>query len=566
VSPPEVPAPPPDQILRDAIQFHRQVLQNVREGIVVFDRSQRYVVFNAYMEELTGLSATQVVGAHPAELFPTFAGGTAEAALHRALAGERVQRADVEQVNARGAVRWISDEWAPIRAVDGAVAGVVVAVRDITQRKQQEADVQQAHDRTSKALTLMGIAMWEMDLITGTTLWSENLGSLLDRHTATTGDLADSAGWLPLIHKDDRPRVDAAVTGAIKARTAFDVEFRVVLPGNKVRWLRSVTRISPSPDGQPTRLLGVTSDITEQRGLEARLRQSQKMEAIGQLAGGVAHDFNNLLTAISGYARFLEETVTQPNQQFEVSEIIKAADRAAALTRQLLAFSRQQVLERGVINPNELVANLTQMLERIIGEEVQLLTSLADDAGQVRADRSQIEQVVMNLVVNARDAMPSGGRIRIETSRVQVPKGDHQVGAGEPVPPGDWLLLTVSDTGIGMSEEIKARMFEPFFTTKESGRGTGLGLATAYGIVAQSGGQIRVYSEPGEGTTFRVYLPRLTDHAGAAPAPPAPRSSSQGGTETVLLVEDEVGVRFLASRILARAGYQVLEASGPDEA
>ncbi|HEX9582172.1 MAG TPA: response regulator [Gemmatimonadales bacterium] len=300
----------------------------------------------------------------------------------------------------------------------------------------------------------------------------------------------------------------------------------------------------------------------ERRRLEDQLRQAQKMEAVGQLAGGVAHDFNNILTAIIGYSELLlQELSDDAAPRADVAEIRKAADRAAALTRQLLAFGRKQILAPRVLDLNALIAGLDGMMRRTLGENIDIVSNLAPTLGATRADPGQMEQVIVNLAVNARDAMPDGGKLTIETSNVDL---DESYAQGHlPVQPGRFVLLAVSDTGTGMSQETMAHIFEPFYTTKEKGHGTGLGLATVYGIVKQSGGFIWVYSEPNEGSTFKIYLPLVTDLVDsdeivAAPAP-------QRGSETILLVEDEAGVRALARRVLEGLGYDVLEAgdSGP---
>ncbi len=313
--------------------------------------------------------------------------------------------------------------------------------------------------------------------------------------------------------------------------------------------------------GRRARLV-LARDVTAQRHLEDQLRQSQKMEAVGQLAGGIAHDFNNLLTAILGSTQLLLQ-VTPPGdvRREDVDEIRNAGLRAAELTRQLLAFSRRQVLAPKVLELNGVVANMDKMLRRLIGEDVELATTLHAEAGAVNADPGQLEQVLLNLVVNARDAMPGGGRVLIETTRALL--RDELVERRHRLPPGDYACLAVTDSGAGMDESTQAHLFEPFFTTKEVGKGTGLGLATVYGIVKQSGGYIWVYSEPGRGTTVRVYLPRVP---GAAEPPlPAPELPAlRGGHETVLLVEDAAPVRTLARRSLEACGYTVLDAAdGP---
>src|SRR5438552_995962 len=300
--------------------------------------------------------------------------------------------------------------------------------------------------------------------------------------------------------------------------------------------------------GRVTGILSIAADVTEMRQLEAQYRQAQKMEAVGRLAGGIAHDFNNLLTAIIGTtALVLEDLGLESRARLDVQEIEKAAKRAAGLTRQLLIFSRQQVLEPRVLDLNALVGNLERMLHRLIGEDIELRTKPAALRGAVRADPGQPEQAIVNLVVNARDAMPKGGRLTIETADVELDRS--YVAAHVPTQPGPYVLLAISDTGVGMDVATKARLFEPFFTTKEPGRGTGLGLATVYGIVKQSGGYIWAYSELGHGTTFKIYLPRVAETAEAPESTPS-APTPEGGSETVLVVEDQEDVRKLTKRVL----------------
>jgi PAS domain S-box-containing protein len=316
-------------------------------------------------------------------------------------------------------------------------------------------------------------------------------------------------------------------------------------------------------NGQKLGVLAVIADLTDQKRLHDRLRQSQKMEAVGKLAGGIAHDFNNLLTAITGYTDLLYLRLPGDIGKRELSEIRKASDRAASLTRQLLAFSRQQVLQPKIINVNEVVGNLSAMLSRLIGEDVELIASLGERIGPVRADPFQLEQVLMNLTVNARDAMPRGGKLTIETANVVL---DPLYTQGHPdVKPGAYVMIAVSDTGTGMDSETRARIFEPFFTTKEMGKGTGLGLSTVYGIVKQSQGHMWVYSEPGQGATFKVYLPHHLDPEEVQPPAPAPRVVPRGW-ETILAVEDELSLLNLVAEILRDAGYSVIAAQGPKEA
>jgi len=326
----------------------------------------------------------------------------------------------------------------------------------------------------------------------------------------------------------------------------------------QTRWFQTIKVPLRLPEEESSTLLGVATEITERKRLEEQLLQSQKMEAVGQLAGGVAHDFNNILTAIVGYTDLLAADFSPNSRELEdLEEIRKAARRAAALTRQLLSFSRKQVLEPRIIDLNGVVTNLEKMLRSLISENIELKTALATGLGAARADPNQIEQVIMNLAINARDAMPDGGTLTIETGNARL--DENYAARHVSVVPGAYVMLAVTDTGCGMNEETKARMFEPFFTTKPPGRGTGLGLSTVYGIVKQSGGNIWLYSEPGRGTTFKIYLPTveaLPEDIGKV----VPAEAAHHGGGTVLVVEDDDQLRRLTHRALAARGYTVLEA------
>ncbi|TAJ08793.1 MAG: PAS domain S-box protein [Nitrospirae bacterium] len=330
-----------------------------------------------------------------------------------------------------------------------------------------------------------------------------------------------------------------------------------------LRYLRTLKVPILDQEGRPRYLLGLSEDITDRKHLEEQLRQSQKMEAVGQLAGGVAHDFNNLLTGILGYCDLaLERIGEQDPLRSDMGEIKKAGDRAAALTRQLLAFGRRQVLQPKVLDLNLVVADLERLLRRLIGEHIELGTRLAPALGQVKADPGQVQQVLMNVVLNARDAMPQGGRLTIETANVQAGRiGPNRHGS---VQPGPYVMVEVADTGCGMDAGTLERIFEPFFTTKETGKGTGLGLSTVYGIVIQSGGCLEVQSEPRRGTKFTIYLPFVEEAAGDVQGIQAPEVTA--GTGTVLLVEDEDIVRNMVRSVLDQNGYRVLEARGGNEA
>ncbi len=368
--------------------------------------------------------------------------------------------------------------------------------------------------------------------------------------------------WASRLHPDDRDRTLREFEAAAAAGSAR-LEYRWQRADGSYRWFLSCATVQRDAQGRPEKLVGLMMDVSEHKRLEEQYLQAQKMEAVGRLAGGVAHDFNNLLTIIAGYSQILLGLIPSGDPMHGYAEEIRSAgQRAAELTRQLLSFSRRQVLQPRVIDLNGVIAGMEKMLRRIIGEDVRLVAAPAKDLGRVRADPGQIEQILLNLAVNARDAMPKGGKITIETANVAWKESC--TAAGEAGHRGPCVMLAVSDTGYGMPPEVKARLFEPFFTTKEIGKGTGLGLATVYGIVQQSGGHVSVYSEVGKGTTFKIYLPRVDEAAEALPK--AAETAVPRGTETVLLAEDEDRVRVLLREFLRTADFTILEAADGEKA
>jgi PAS domain S-box-containing protein len=420
--------------------------------------------------------------------------------------------------------------------------------------------LREAEERTDFALISAQIGVWELDLETLRMRSTQAMAAVCRR----TAEELERSDFIEFLHADDRTAVVELRDHAIRERRPFECECRLLWPDGTMRSMHLTAFIAPAAEGRRARLVGVMEDITDRRSLEAQLQQAQKMEAVGQLAGGIAHDFNNLLTAILGYTRMLQEDLADSEQLRDLEQIEKAAERAAGLTRQLLAFSRRQIVEPHNLDLDAIVRDIVPMLRRLVGEQIELTMGLALAGARIYADRGQIEQVIMNLVVNARDAMPGGGRIRIETAILQF-AADSDL-RGKPLRPGRYALLAISDSGHGMTEDVQQHLFEPFFTTKEAGKGTGLGLATVYGIVQQSRGHITVYSEVNHGSTFKVYFPvsqpAVTGDASRSAI--ASRRSSRG--EVVLVVEDEDAVRRLTAVILERAGYQVFQASGPKEA
>jgi PAS domain S-box-containing protein len=458
---------------------------------------------------------------------------------------------------------WFSDSARLVRGDGGSEPAVQGFLLDITERKRAEEALQReraflrqvidtsphfifAKDRQGR-FTLVNRAVAEA--------YGTTVEGLLGK---TDADFNPDLEEVEAFRRDDLEVMDSGREKLVPEEVVTDAT-------GKRRWLYTVKRPLLGPDGAAQQILGVSTDITDRKQAEDQLRQSQKIEAIGQLAGGVAHDFNNLVGVIIGYGDLLAKDLgPQHAGMRRVEQIRKAADRAAALTRQLLAFSRKQVLQPKVLDLNAVVTDFETMLRRLIPEHIQLVTALQQGLGRVKADPSQIEQVIVNLAVNARDAMPQGGRLILETTNVDF--DDSYLRTHPGARPGPQVMLAVSDTGHGMDRQTQARIFEPFFTTKEPGKGTGLGLSTVYGIVKQSGGYIMVYSEPGRGSAFKVYLPRVEEDVEApgrevAAAPPRPAAS-----ETVLLAEDEGALRAIIREILEDGGYTVLEGPTPDEA
>ena len=422
-------------------------------------------------------------------------------------------------------------------------------------RKQDLESLRASEARLAHAQRLAHLGNWEVDLATGEGIWSEEVYRIFGQSPESFNPTA--ANFYECVHPDDREAVRLEAERRAASAKPGESAYRIVRPDGSERFVEERFDYVHDAEGKPVRAMGTVRDLTDYKRLEEQLRHSQKMEAIGRLAGGVAHDFNNLLTIINGYSQFALERLEDGHPvRRDVIEIHEAGERAAALTRQLLAFSRRQLLQPQVLDLNTIVNRLEKMLRRLIGEDVELTTDLDRNLRRVKVDAGQIEQVIMNLAVNARDAMPEGGRLAIETANVWLDRLAD-------LPPGFCVRLSISDTGAGISAETQAHIFEPFFTTKPKGKGTGLGLSTVYGIVKQSGGEIQVRSEPGRGAAFDIFLPAV-DSAVVQESQAAPASA--GGSETVLVVEDEDGVRSLTSKILQNAGYTVLEAANAEEA
>ena len=476
--------------------------------------------------------------------------------VRRALAGEAFSSLD----ELTGLGLCFEIHWAPIRAENGIPAGTIAVAVDVSERTRDERAREEAETLYRSLVEQLHAVTYIAELgVEGEWLFvSPQIESLLGYSAREWR--ANAANWIENVHPEDRHIVLAAEAVA-EGGNPFRAEYRMFRRDGQLIWINDSGSLVPGPDGRSL-LHGVLLDVTEQKQLQAHLSHSQRMEAVGQLASGVAHDFNNLLTIIKGYSSLLMDRNLADDDAHAAREIQQAAERAAALTHQLLAFSRKQTLQPRVLDLNRIVHGLEMMLRRVLTENVELCIQTAPDLGAVKADPVQVEQVLINLVVNARDAMPKGGKLTIATAPREV-LSDR--GEGESLMrAGTYATLSVSDTGVGMDSETRARIFEPFFTTKDVGKGTGLGLATVYGIIKQSNGQIEVESEPGKGASFRVSLPRVEQE------PVAPRKATmterhKHGTGTILLAEDEPLLRELGETILTQAGYKIQTAPNAEE-
>ncbi len=515
------------------------LLESLDDAAVVVDENGRLVLSNQAGEFIARIPEVQL-------------------RVARALRGERVEGEELflrPPETAEGI--WFSVSARPLSDTAGEHRGAILVLRDVTAHKKSVEALQHSEQRFATFMRhLPGVAFIK-DRDRRYIFYNEAVEGIAPEQVHQFLGKTDDDIWPP------------EYAAAFKKND--EEVFRTGAP------LQTVES-APHPDGmhsyeiykfpladetgEVAYVAGVGIDITERRQLEDQLRHSQKLEAVGRLAGGVAHDFNNLLTVISGYGHMLLKGIAESDPLHScVEELLRASNRAAGLTNQLLAFSRRQIIKPQVLDINALVANMDRMLRRVIGEHIHLETSLSADVGTVMADAGQLEQVLMNLTVNARDAMPQGGTLSIRTANVDVSPASHR---RSEVRPGSYVVIEVADTGSGIDAETMLHLFEPFYTSKEVGKGTGLGLSTVYGIIKQSGGDVAVESHPAAGTTFRMYLPRR--HEAAVISRQIPNPTELGGTEVILLVEDEAGVRQLVREMLRTLGYTILEAGSGEEA
>ncbi len=518
--------------------------------------------WNAAAERIFGYTETEMVGQPIYRLIPEEYHDAEGVLLAQIGRGEAVDVSEVERVTKDGRRIHISVSVSPIRDAQGRVIGASSIKRDVTERKQTAETLRQSQERLHLALKAARMGTWLWDVTSNALSWDEGLENLYN--LAPGEKITRHEQFLERVHQDDRAFVESSVERALHAG-GLDYEFRIVLPNGRVRWLADQGRVVRDQAGNLLYMTGVCLDVTDRKHAEERLRQAQRMESVGQLAGGIAHEANNMMSVVLGCADYVlqRSDLSEPVRQ-DVAQIWKAAKRTAGVTQQLLAFSRRQVLQPQVLDLNATVRGLEPILSRTLGESSGLRMHLSATLGRVRADPGQLEQVLINLTLNARDAMQEGGRLTIETMNVVL---DPRYVAAKPVEtlkPGEYAAMIVTDTGHGMDRDTLGRVFEPFFTTKIVGQGTGLGLSTVYGIVKQSGGFIWAYSEPGLGTTFKLYFPLVPTIDEVIDAPEATPLANPD--EVVLISEDEPRVRGSRARTLRDSGYGVLEAADGKEA
>ena len=551
--------------LEETIALLEATLEATHDGILVLDLQHRVIRYNRVFAEMLRLPREAIDSGDADELLR---GIVSE--LEDPVAFERRSRELWREpfVATTDLLRFkdgrVFERFVAPHRIGSTIVGRVVSLRDIGPALRAEQALEQHRSFLEKAQEIAHIGSWVAELD-----GSDRLGWSAESHRIFGVPLGQfegtSAAFFAFVHPDDRAAVRAASEAASAARQPYDIEHRVVRPDGGVRWVHEKASILDDGQGRPLRMVGTVQDITERRVLEEQLRQAQKMEAIGQLAGGIAHDLNNALTAIAGYAELaLNEVAPDHAARPDIEEIRRAAERAGAVTRQLLAFSRKQLLEPRVFDLNETIDSLARMLARLLGAGVEVQARLAGEALPVIADPGQVEQAVINLAVNARDAMPDGGRLILATSRETV--DERFARRNMPMPPGEYVVLRVSDSGHGMPHDTQARIFEPFFTTKDVGKGTGLGLSMVYGTLKQGGGFIFVDSEVDRGTTFRLYFPPAAMPERAAAAEPRAREHERKGKETLLIAEDEPSVRNLVASALRQDGYHLLIAGSAEEA
>lgn len=534
-------------------------------GIMMLDPTGRTASWNQGIERLLGHTKSEFVGKSVSHLFileDQLAGvlekDLADAAEHGRVAHERwLVRKD-------GTRFWASESTISVHDEQGQLVGFVKKLRDLSESKQAEEELRRNQEALELAHEAAGLGTWDYDLVTGEIRWDNRAKQLFGLPADVT---LTYETWVEALHPDDRGPIEELWRRALQEHTPYSAEHRVIWPDGSTHWIAVLGRSTDDPaSGEPLRMRGVMVDITARKRTEERLQEALRLEAVGRLAGGIAHDLNNMLAAILGFSDFLSQSLA-PNDplQADVEQIAHAATRSTSLTRQLLAFARRELIQPRRFNLNSVVQRAAGMLRPGLGENVEFTVRFSPSAGIIFADPGRVEQILMNLVLNARDAMPQGGRVTVETTLTTLESGSAARHPDAEIPPGRYVVLSVTDTGHGMEAATLLRIWEPFFTTKPAGEGTGLGLSVVYGSVKQSGGFVWADSEPNKGTVIQIYWPEV-GIAVEAPSEGAPLTAVAGGSESVLIVEDEPVLRALTKRTLDSRGYQCMDVGSGDEA
>lgn len=551
-----------EDALKTSKSRYRQIVETANEGIWILDEENKTLYANKKMSEMLGVTLEQLKQGSIFQYIDENWQKTFLSEISKLNHGKAGQF-DFRFIRQDGYSLWVIVSCTPIFDDNKQRNGTLLMITDITNRKQAENALLESEERLVKAQRVAHIGYWELDIDSSVVWASDELFNIYG--------MTQISPYVPLnelqncIHREDRKRIEHALLRLTELGDIYDEQFRIVkAKDGKIRKVHSRANIVVDKSNKPVKISGTIQDITDIKDLEERLQQSQKMEAIGRLAGGVAHDFNNLLTGISINVSLAMMEIDSVDPIYEtLEEVHRGVDRAADLTRQLLTFSRKQLIVPKVININNLIDNIHKMLVRVLGEDIELILRLKKRLGRVKTDPGQMEQIIVNLAVNARDAMPDGGKLIIETDDVVIDDSRkyHELGAT----PGKYVKIAVSDTGSGMDKEIQSHIFEPFFTTKSMGRGTGLGLATVYGIINQHGGFISVNSEVGKGTIFEIFFPKVSDKAEDIELAKVEKHLPTG-SETILFVEDDPIVRMIAVKMLKKLNYNVLEAESGEKA
>jgi PAS domain S-box-containing protein len=544
----------------------RALFEEFADGLFLFDPdTDRLVNVNAVAVRLTGFSRTQLLRFPVSYLFRHAASDNRDR-LEKAARKTLVFHSQEGYLlrSAQDGV-WISVNLSVSRLHVHPKTLTLITVRDVRELREAHARLAQKEAELERLMASVSACLWSVEIVGDAHRFrycSPGVEQITGRPAIVFREGLFT--WEQIIHAEDRA-ARRQILSRLAAGDQLQHEYRIVRPDDTICWVRESITVSQQDPGRPLRLDAVLTDVTRVKALEEQFRQAQKMEAVGRLAGGIAHDFNNLLTVIQGYGDLLVMSLPPDGiAHRQAQEMRKAAIRAADLTSQLLAFSRKAMTAPRIVDVNVVIREAQTMLARLIGEDVEMQFELSGHPRTIRVDPGQLHQVIVNLVVNARDAMPQGGRVRVCTNLVDVHnplRWDHSE-----VPPGRYVELAVRDSGCGMTDDVKAHLFEPFFTTKEVGKGTGLGLSTVYGIIKQASGHIRVESTLGEGSIFRIYLPCVGQNPGPDSETVDGGTAPANGKEIVLVVEDEDSVRNLAREVLCQAGYSVVEARCGEEA